>query len=160
MLLPGQPRTTRIVGAEWLYRPGIRRRSADLVRAGRRSHRDLAQRLGEVSVVSGNDRAERLFEELTEDYRQRRGVVFGRMMSSDGLRVNGKIFAMLVRGRLVVKVPAERAADLIDRGAGQAFEPRPGRRMREWVVLDVSDDTIWPDLTAEAFDYVSTISGR
>jgi len=101
--------------------------------------------------------AQRLFDELVADYRDRPGVAFGRMMSSPGLRINGKIFAMLVRGHLVVRVPAPRAAELVTDGAGVPFEPRPGRAMREWVMFEPASGVDWDVLAAEAFAYVSTL---
>jgi hypothetical protein len=52
------------------------------------------------------------------------GTVFGR---SQGLRVSGKVFAMLVKGELVVKLPKERVADLTASGGGAPVRcgPRP-----------------------------------
>lgn len=104
--------------------------------------------------------AQRLFDELVADYRDRPGVAFGWMMSSPGLRINGKIFAMLVRGHLVVKVPAPRAAELVADGAGVPFEPRPGRPMREWVLVEPRSGVDWGTLAAEAFAYVATLGKR
>ncbi|HEX8928468.1 MAG TPA: MmcQ/YjbR family DNA-binding protein, partial [Actinomycetota bacterium] len=82
--------------------------------------------------------AEELFERIAERYLDQpavsRGTGFG---SSAGLRVGGRIFAMLDReGRLVLKLPAERVDELIDVGMGGRFEPRrDGRLMREWVTV-------------------------
>jgi TfoX/Sxy family transcriptional regulator of competence genes len=65
-----------------------------------------------------------------------RRVTSGRMMASLGLQVGGKIFAMLVRGDLVVKLPHQRVIELIEAGLGQQFDPRrDGRLMKEWLVL-------------------------
>lgn len=104
-----------------------------------------------------------LFEAIAAEYVHRPGVRFGRMMASPGLRIDGRIFAMLTRDALVVKVPAARAAELVESGAATAFEPRPGRRMREWVVLSAvgaaPDSAGWRAATAEAFDYVSSLAG-
>ncbi len=47
------------------------------------------------------------------------GTGFG---SSPGLRVGGKIFAMLAPGGLVVKLPARRCAELVAAQMGQSFE--------------------------------------
>jgi len=41
--------------------------------------------------------------------------------TSPGLRVRGKIFAMLVRGQLVVKPPADRFSELVASGAATLF---------------------------------------
>ena len=106
--------------------------------------------------------AQSLFDELVDAYAGRPGVTYGRMMSSNGLKVHGKIFAMLNQGALVVKVPADRVTELVARDEITVFEPRPGRRMREWAVIPVpaeASDVQWSEVTAEAFDYVSSLAG-
>lgn len=77
------------------------------------------------------------------------GTGFG---SGPGVKVGGRIAAMLVGGRLVVKLPAERCNELIERGA----EPlRMGRRtMREWVTLGSDRSDEWLPLAREALAYV------
>ena len=96
------------------------------------------------------------FDEIAGGYAARPGVSYGQIWHNDGLKVNGKIFAMMVRGALVVKVPAAQARTLVETGTGEPFEPRPGRAMREWVVL--GDDADWASLVADAFGYVSSLS--
>lgn len=77
------------------------------------------------------------------------GTGFG---SNPGLRVGGKIFAMEVGGRLVVKLPADRVAELIAADGAETFVV--GRRaMREWVSVEPRDD--WSALTREAHAFVS-----
>jgi TfoX/Sxy family transcriptional regulator of competence genes len=89
-----------------------------------------------------------------------RRVTSGKMMASLGLRVGGKIFAMLVRGDLVVKLPRERVAALVAAGRGQAFDPRhDGRLMKEWLVFE-DDDPSWVDLAREAHAFVAGATGR
>ncbi len=47
-----------------------------------------------------------------------------RMFSSDNvLAVKGKIFAMLVRGKFVAKLPRERVDELVGGGIGEHFDP-------------------------------------
>ena len=64
------------------------------------------------------------------------GYSWARLFHNDVLKVNNKIFAMLVRGRLVVKVSADQATALIAANEAVAFEPRNGRKMKEWVTAD------------------------
>ncbi len=63
-------------------------------------------------------------------------VTVGKLFASLGLKADGKIFAMVVRGQLVLKLPKERVARLVTEGAGRPFVPAPGRVMKEWIVLD------------------------
>ena len=60
----------------------------------------------------------------------------GRMMTATGLKTGGKFFAMVVRGELVVKLPAARVDELEASGTGRRFEPGKGRRMKEWIGAD------------------------
>jgi hypothetical protein len=82
-------------------------------------------------------------------------VTSGKMMASFGLRVDGKIFAMLVRGELVTKLPRERVDELVRAGAGRQFDPGHGRLMKEWFVLE-SPKAPWLDLAREARTFVGS----
>ena len=59
----------------------------------------------------------------------------GRRFGSEALRVGGSIVAMLVQGRVVLKLPRGRVDALIRAGAGEPFDNGRGRPMREWVAL-------------------------
>ena len=72
---------------------------------------------------------------------------------SNGLKVDGRIFAMLVRGALVVKLPRERVAELIESGRGDPFDAGKGRPMKEWVTLRAPAST-WIELAREARRFV------
>lgn len=82
-----------------------------------------------------------------------RGVTAGTLFSSYGLKVNGKIFAMFGRGRLVVKLPKERVDELVGAGKAQRFEPGHGRVMKEWAAFQ-SQELQWPELAQEAYRFV------
>ncbi|MGO8961891.1 MAG: hypothetical protein ACLQFR_31650 [Streptosporangiaceae bacterium] len=77
------------------------------------------------------------------------GSGFGR----GALRYQGKIFAMLVRGRFVVKLPADRVTALIDSDDGAAFDANKGTPMREWLSLDPESSLDWLSLAHEALDF-------
>jgi hypothetical protein len=95
------------------------------------------------------------FRAIREDYIDRPGVTTGTGFGgNDGLRIHGRIFAMLVRGELVVKVPRARAAEMVERLEGRPFEPGTGRVMREWVSVPLESAEAWRELADEAFEYV------
>jgi hypothetical protein len=72
---------------------------------------------------------------------------------SPGLRVRRKIFAMLVDGELVVKLPADRCAELVAAGRGRPF--RSGaREMREWVAVGDEHADEWLRLAEDAHAFV------
>ena len=79
----------------------------------------------------------------------RGGGGFGR----SALRYQGKIFAMLVRGRLVVKLPARRVEALVEAGDGVHFDANKGTPMREWLSLDPGSGQDWLALAGEALDF-------
>ena len=77
-----------------------------------------------------------------------------RMFSSNAvLAVSGKIFAMHVRGELVVKLPKARVDAIVQAGHGTPFDPGHGRLMKEWI--GVSHRTLdWVTLAREARRFV------
>jgi TfoX/Sxy family transcriptional regulator of competence genes len=73
---------------------------------------------------------------------------------SNGLKVNGKIFAMLVGGRLVVRLPKARVDALVASGDGERYDPRhDGRLMREWLVLNESSAVDWLQTATQALQF-------
>jgi hypothetical protein len=84
------------------------------------------------------------------------GTGFGR---SEGLRISGKIFAMLVGGELVVKLPKDRVEDLMASGVGHQFDPGHGRLMKEWVSVTPNASRRWRKLVEEARAFVATNAG-
>jgi hypothetical protein len=76
--------------------------------------------------------------------------------SAGQLRIGGKIFAMLVRGKLVVKLPRARIDGLIAAGEGERFDPGRGRLMKEWFSLGPAADSSWLLLANEALAFVES----
>ena len=79
----------------------------------------------------------------------RGGSGFGR----SALRWEKKIFAMFVRGRLVVKLPAPRVDALVAGGDGVRFDANKGTPMKEWFSLDPESELAWVPLVREALDF-------
>jgi hypothetical protein len=91
---------------------------------------------------------------VLEAFAEDRGVSRRRMFSSENaFSVNGKIFAMLVRGALVVKLPRDRVDALVDAGKGKRFDPGTGRLMKEWITVEAGG-LPWVALAKEAHGYV------
>jgi hypothetical protein len=86
----------------------------------------------------------------------RGGGGFGRT----ALRYNGKMFAMFVRGRLVLKLPADRVAELVADGDGVHFDANKGTPMREWFSLDPGSERAWPPLALEALEFARALRRR
>ena len=75
--------------------------------------------------------------------------------STGQLKIHDHIFAMLVRGSLVVKLPRARVDELVEAGRGERFDPRRnGRLMREWLVVPPRYEADWLALAKEALTFV------
>ena len=79
----------------------------------------------------------------------------GREFGSNALKVSNRIFAMLVRGNLVVKLPARRVTELIKNGEGAPFDAGKGKPMKEWLTIPPSSRLDWNTMSKEALDFVS-----
>jgi hypothetical protein len=124
---------------------------------GAAARRDYDDQMG---VGRGSD-AERSFAALADDLLADPDVTEGTGFGSNpGLRVHRKIFAMLVQGQLVVKLPPSRCAQLRDDGDAAAFDAGKGRPMREWIAVGADSMGRWPDLAAEALGYVRSTIAR
>lgn len=84
-------------------------------------------------------------------------VTQSRMFGSAGLKVGGKVFVMLVKGKLVAKLPKERVDELVSSGAGEYFDPGPGKLMKEWVALGPKSEARWLQFAREAKHFVATL---
>lgn len=78
-----------------------------------------------------------------------------RMFGSEALKTNGRVFAMVVKGSLVVKLPAARVARLLERGTAAPFDPGHGRVMREWVSLRPRSRAVLRSYVEEARAFLS-----
>lgn len=102
-------------------------------------------------------RFQRLAGRFLADPAVSQGTGFG---SNPGLRVGGKIFAMLVRGELVVKLPTEQVDHLVASEAGTRFDAGKGRPMKEWVAISAQRGSDWERLADDALQFVRSASGR
>jgi len=82
-----------------------------------------------------------------------------RAFGSTSLKTGGKIFAMLVKDRLVVKLPAARVEELVEGGAGQRFDPGHGRIQKQSLAVHGLDPDQWRALASESAAFVATRRG-
>lgn len=103
-------------------------------------------------------RAEELFERLAvgllDEPRVQQHTGFG---ATPGLRIDNKIFAMLCRGELVVKLPTHRVDQLVTDGvAGRFGARRDARPMKEWAAIRPDQGHAWQSLVFEALRFVGS----
>jgi hypothetical protein len=99
---------------------------------------------------------EERYEDLVDEFLAEDGVTppqggsgFGR----GAMRCRPKIFAMLVRGQLVLKLPRQRVDELVAAGHGRRFDANKGTPMKEWFSLDARSGMAWSALAREALDF-------
>jgi TfoX/Sxy family transcriptional regulator of competence genes len=114
---------------------------------------------GGAAKTAGSGDVDPRFAPVIAAFTGDRQVTTGTMMASLGLKVNGRIFAMMVRGRFVAKLPRERVDEMVRLGQGERFDPRrDGRVMKEWLVAGEKAPP-WIELAREAHRYVRAGKG-
>ena len=99
------------------------------------------------------------FAELVDRFTGRAGVTLPQepdrhAFGAGALKVGGSIFAMEVRDRIVLKLPAARVRQLIAAGTGEPFRNGKGSPMREWVALTTAQASMLTRLAEEACAFV------
>ena len=114
--------------------------------------RKTSKRPSEASQSSGKD--SRFVPVIASFARDRSVTHGGKGFGSTGLKVNGKLFAfMSSKGQFVVKIPKARVQELVAAGEAEHFDPRHGRKMKEWAAID-SPKVDWIQLAREAHRFV------
>jgi len=83
-------------------------------------------------------------------------AIEGELMRSRCIRVGQEFLAMpeYRTGDLIVKLPKDRVAELINSGVGLAFAPAK-KVFKEWVQVPGRDEALWTGLLAEGLEFVS-----
>jgi len=95
------------------------------------------------------------FAAVLRAFAAKRDVSRGKMFGAVGLKVKGRVFAMVVKGKFVVKLPKARVDALVAAGTGEYFDPGHGRLMKEWVAV-ASTTVPWVQLAREAHRFVQS----
>jgi hypothetical protein len=106
------------------------------------------------SEPSDGDDARDLYEELTDDLLYDPAIGRATMMGYPCVRLAGRFLASYddKTGSLVVKLPRERVAELVDNGHGDPFAPA-GKVFREWISIPTVAPDLWRTLLTEAVDF-------
>ena len=95
-----------------------------------------------------------LYDELTDDLLYDPAVGRATMMGHPCVRLAGAFLASYdpQGDAMVVKLPRERVAELVESGRGEPFAPA-GKVFREWVTIPTVDRGLWRAVLAEAVDF-------
>src|SRR5215470_139945 len=115
-----------------------------------------------TEASSNEEPLEKLLKDLSADPKlapivselMNRAKTAPRKFGSNGLKVNGKLFALLTQGTLVVKLPPARISRLVAEGTGKPFDPGHGRLMKGWLTV-IDPRASWVNLVKEALQFVS-----
>ena len=116
-----------------------------------------------MTQSSGALTPQQRYEDLVDELSGEKGVEpppggsgFGR----GALRYRRKIFAMFVRGQLVLKLPRPRVDELVGAGHGARFDANKGTPMKEWFALAPDSALPWLPLASEALAFARTSAPR
>ena len=76
----------------------------------------------------------------------------------ESLKIRKKMFAMLNKGRYIVKLPKERVEKLLNSGNGLPYDPGNGKIMKEWVIIPEDYSDKWIEYASEAKEFAKTLA--
>jgi glucose dehydrogenase len=110
-----------------------------------------------MATIGTRDDQHQRFWDVAEPFIAQGRLVEGTMMGHQCLRSasNDGFVATVERstGKLVVKLPEERVAELIAADDGDAFAPAK-KVFKEWVAVRAFDDRVWTGLIEESIRFV------
>ena len=92
-----------------------------------------------------------IYNSIKDHFRNNPDVNIAEGKGAQGLKYNGKMFAMFYKGDLTVKLKPENVKKLIESGAGLAHDPGTGTPMKDRILIPASKKETWIDLCELAF---------
>ncbi|RHX79671.1 DUF773 domain-containing protein [Leptospira yasudae] len=96
-----------------------------------------------------------LFETFADNFQTKhKDVTSGKWFGLNSLNLDGKPFVTFFQGELVLKLGAEKIAEIISRYPGaKLFDPSGNdRAMKDWLQVPVEFQEDWPSLGESAYD--------
>jgi len=69
---------------------------------------------------------------------------------AQGIKRDGKLFVMFMKGNILVKFPPKRVTEIITSGDGLAYDPGTGKPMKNWVLIQQAKKDLWIKYSVEA----------
>jgi hypothetical protein len=112
-----------------------------------------------MATIGTRDDGHERFWDVAEPFLEEGKLVEGTMMGHQCLRSAGNdgFVATVERssGNLVVKLPKDRVAALIEAGDGEPFAPAK-KVFKEWVAIAAFDEQTWAGLLDESIAFVES----
>ena len=102
------------------------------------------------------------FASILQKMLKEQGITQTKMFGIPGIKTGGKMFAMSVKGELIVKLPKGRVDALLASNKGKPFYHLfdKSRVMKEWVAIGQKNKHNWIKLAQEAKDFVASTQKR
>jgi len=107
------------------------------------------------SVPSRTSEVDRFYPAQREALVGEPSIATKQMLGTSALCVDGKVFTFPWLDRLVVKLPASLAAELVAAGHAELFDPGHGGTHPMWVAVFASASDRWTELTQQARAFVA-----
>ena len=93
-----------------------------------------------------------IYQELKNHFSSVDNVTVLSGSGAQGIKRDGKLFVMFLKGDILVKFPPERVAEIINSGNGQAYDPGTGKSMKNRVLIPQAKKDLWIKYCVEAND--------
>ena len=91
-----------------------------------------------------------VYEELKNHFSNMEDVTVLSGSGAQGIKRDGKMFVMFLKGNILVKVPPKRVSEIIASGDGQAYDPGTGKPMKNRVLIPQAKKDLWIKYSTEA----------
>ena len=95
-----------------------------------------------------------VYEKLKNHFENDPDVEVASGKGAQGIKFNGKMFAMFYKGDLTVQLATDRVQKLIESGRAMPHDPGTGKPMKDRVLVPVAMKASWIKLCEESKRYV------
>lgn len=96
-----------------------------------------------------------VYDDLKKHFNEDERVTVNDGKGAQGIKYNGKMFAMFYKGDLTLKFSPERVKELIESEQALPHDPGTGKAMKDRVLILADKKDSWIALTEESLTYVS-----
>jgi hypothetical protein len=87
-----------------------------------------------------------IYNEIKDHFRSNSNVEIAEGKGAQGLKYNGKMFAMFYKGDLTVKLKPENVKKCIETGEGLPHDPGTGKPMKDRILVPASKRDKWIEM--------------